>query len=651
MNLFVLVWLVVSLIPAIAWEFQSASSILRESPLTVLGLVILHLIPALILEGCLYSSLLGYAGRSRTPTQRWVRSSIAIGCVVLWIAYTVGAWGEKIRTNSFPQAYDVNLLEFLADWRTLTLYIAPLDLLLIGTGVVIAATFVLRLIARRKASSCPVSPAFLGLSSSMLLVAIVSSNFLASTETQGATARLLAHHTTPQGTLLGWLLYSSSLQTYTQIPLKLIPVSNSSLPSKAPPFNVLVIAVEALRFDTLAATIDGAPVAPNLRALAASGTSFARAYAQATDTDYSLSTILSGLYPLKFPSRDLGQDLSYPTQTLPELFSSRGYRTSYFSVFDWKTMMRKWHQNSFNLVSDPTIDGGASAFEREQNALRKEKHLPLLSSLQLISLLDDLNFSRFHTWVQQNSTPFFSLVYLYATHYPYANPDDPRESIERRTYYFPESETDAQRQKYLRAVSRADRTIGKYISAVQSLSSSVPTIVVITGDHGEEFYEHGGFLHVGKLHEEVIHVPLVLLNLPPQCAADPRMLVGHVDLAPTFASLLGAPPFPGYHGVSLCDNHDQNRVLFASSQAFAHEDAVLYRDWKCVRPIDDTSSRCFNLALDPKEASPIEHVDAATRSSLTALLAQYRNSLLTYFSMPKKERDQYYPPVPPTSHP
>lgn len=35
------------------------------------------------------------------------------------------------------------------------------------------------------------------------------------------------------------------------------------------------------------------------------------------------------------------------------------------------------------------------------------------------------------------------------------------------------------------------------------------TLIVITSDHGEEFYEHQGWGHGQSLHEELIHVPLI----------------------------------------------------------------------------------------------------------------------------------------------
>jgi arylsulfatase A-like enzyme len=72
----------------------------------------------------------------------------------------------------------------------------------------------------------------------------------------------------------------------------------------------------------------------------------------------------------------------------------------------------------------------------------------------------------------------------------------------------------------------------------------------LTADHGEEFFEHGSWLHGGSLHEGVLHVPLAIrvAGLAPRRIADP---VSTIDIAPTLIEALGLPPLPGLQGRSL----------------------------------------------------------------------------------------------------
>jgi arylsulfatase A-like enzyme len=70
------------------------------------------------------------------------------------------------------------------------------------------------------------------------------------------------------------------------------------------------------------------------------------------------------------------------------------------------------------------------------------------------------------------------------------------------------------------------------------------TLVIATSDHGEMGATHGGMRQKNfNFYEETLRVPLVYSN--PRLFRRPQVnhsLVSHVDLLPTVASLVGAPP-------------------------------------------------------------------------------------------------------------
>src|SRR5438876_7915782 len=78
------------------------------------------------------------------------------------------------------------------------------------------------------------------------------------------------------------------------------------------------------------------------------------------------------------------------------------------------------------------------------------------------------------------------------------------------------------------------------------------TIVLVTGDHGEEFNEHGYWGHNGAFTPEQVHVPLVL-HLPGMPASRHAGLTSHHDLPATLLGLLGVtnPPSDYALGRSL----------------------------------------------------------------------------------------------------
>lgn len=79
------------------------------------------------------------------------------------------------------------------------------------------------------------------------------------------------------------------------------------------------------------------------------------------------------------------------------------------------------------------------------------------------------------------------------------------------------------------------------------------TAIIITSDHGEELFDHGGFGHKPKMHEELIHVPLLLYH--PDRGSDwvstLDSVTSHLDLAPTVTDLFGTSAHHDWKGKSL----------------------------------------------------------------------------------------------------
>jgi membrane-anchored protein YejM (alkaline phosphatase superfamily) len=139
--------------------------------------------------------------------------------------------------------------------------------------------------------------------------------------------------------------------------------------------------------------------------------------------------------------------------------------------------------------------------------------------------------------------PFFAFMFFESTHYRYYFPDD---SVVRRPYARdldlddlarPEN-AELSRARYLNAAHHLDAQIGRILAYLRRDGRLDDTIVLITGDHGEEFYEKGRKGHNSEFHEEQIHVPLVLW-IPGDGAHEVLHLTSHVDIAPTLLPLLG----------------------------------------------------------------------------------------------------------------
>lgn len=95
------------------------------------------------------------------------------------------------------------------------------------------------------------------------------------------------------------------------------------------------------------------------------------------------------------------------------------------------------------------------------------------------------------------------------------------------------------RNNYEGEVQFLDHQLGILLDQLKSLSLQDRTIIVLTSDHGEGLKTHGYLGHVGNLHNEVIHVPL-LIHYPGLGRQGARVssLISHLEITPTILDLL-----------------------------------------------------------------------------------------------------------------
>lgn len=126
------------------------------------------------------------------------------------------------------------------------------------------------------------------------------------------------------------------------------------------------------------------------------------------------------------------------------------------------------------------------------------------------------------------------MIWTFQTHFPYfagaadgahmlSGPDAPEDEWSREHM-----------ARYLSALHEADRLIGELVRFVEASGLAKSTLIVIVGDHGEAFNQHGTFAHGGTLYDENVHVPLLLIN-PGIAPGRFARVTGQVDLAPTIA--------------------------------------------------------------------------------------------------------------------
>jgi arylsulfatase A-like enzyme len=98
-----------------------------------------------------------------------------------------------------------------------------------------------------------------------------------------------------------------------------------------------------------------------------------------------------------------------------------------------------------------------------------------------------------------------------------------------------------------------DHYVGLLLTELRRMEVLDDSIVIITSDHGEEFFDHGGILHMQTLYQEMLHVPLMIHY--PESFSGKRVSerVGIIDLYRTILDLLDieVPAESGLDSVSL----------------------------------------------------------------------------------------------------
>ncbi len=316
--------------------------------------------------------------------------------------------------------------------------------------------------------------------------------------------------------------------------------------------NILMILVDTLRRDRLTPYGYGKDTTPEMaRWLAERGTVAEDAYSQAPWTLPSVVSLFTGRYPGELLGSDLASYGVPPRlQPLAERLAAAGFVTAGF-------------------LANPTLHVGAG-FERGFQTF----YAPPADVEWLRRHAEDVNRHAL-PWIaahQDGGRPFFLYLHYIDPHDPYDNPDvvgnhspfddgnytgpvagDWVHGVYSGKIVLPDPPRDIAHLSalYDAEVHYVDRYVGQVLASLRP-AVLANTLVVLTADHGEELFDHGGWKHGQTLYDEQIHVPL-LWRWDGHIAAG-RRLAGTVrllDVAPTLAAAAGAPPDPGWEGANL----------------------------------------------------------------------------------------------------
>jgi choline-sulfatase len=371
--------------------------------------------------------------------------------------------------------------------------------------------------------------------------------------------------------------------------------------------NLILVTIDTLRADHLGCYGYQRPTSPAIDKLAAEGTLFENGWAHAPSTRYSMPALATGRWPSAISWQDCsGCDRAHWARigredvTIGESLHALGYSTGALYAIQY---FRRDYARGF--------ERGIDHYEDRRAALHVDvngdpAHAQGTSSREMA---DDAIAFLGH---QKPDKKFFLWLHFYDPHLDYARHDGAPDF------------GSAQADLYDGEIWFTDLHFGRVLDRLKALGLWDRTAIVLTGDHGEGFGEHGIPAHGYHLYPPQTKVPLIV-RVPGASARRVTTPVGHVDIAPTLLNLARGPNQPSFLGRSMLD------LVMGSPAASPPKPVFQEVTYECATGIDctrrralvsethhliwnwmpDNTTECYDLRADPNELRDLWGIAAA----------------------------------------
>ncbi|MGQ0554175.1 MAG: sulfatase [Planctomycetota bacterium] len=397
--------------------------------------------------------------------------------------------------------------------------------------------------------------------------------------------------------------------------------------------NVLVLVVDTLAARRMSLHGYARPTTPELEAFARTGTVFERALSTSSWTLPATASLLTGL----------------PPNTHGVLGDTRSYLME--SLSTWPERLRRAGLEGAAFVANALVQP-ANNFHQGFGHWDQSNDLPACAlNERLLAWLDG----------QPQGERWFAYVHYMDPHAPYGAPGPERTRfaegyVEQRDFAgFLPNQLQRNEVEPLSAEARQhvvdlydgevawfDACFGDLWRALAARGLQEQTVVLLTSDHGEELFEHGGLGHGYSLHDELLAVPLILAGPGVPAGVRRGEPVSTAAVSATLLTLAGLPPDPdaspsllpfppaGRHAAPVFAGvrtqlFGPRRNLLAAQDAEGRKLLLTLADDHSV-----AGREAFDLRSDPQELLPLDLAARADQADWLALesaaLQWYRES-------------------------
>jgi arylsulfatase A-like enzyme len=307
--------------------------------------------------------------------------------------------------------------------------------------------------------------------------------------------------------------------------------------------DVLLLILDTARADHFGAYGYDRPTTPNFDRFAEEGRRFDSAWAQSPWTLPAVATILTGQPPWVHGAgraRRGIMPLRPEVTSLAELMTVAGYRSAAFMNVVWCSPELSALDRGFEHYDFETSD--------ESNRDQRNAAETTAAALEWLDRIGD--------------DPFFMVLHYFDPHLTYhppapydtmfgdqANGLPPDFGSAAEIYRIRDGSlrlSDAQQRtlmaRYDGELRYADEQFGRLREALEERGRWDKALIIVVADHGEEFWDHGGFEHGHSHYRELLRLPLIVKH-PGRPAGGEAVAdrVTQLDLAPTILDFAGLP--------------------------------------------------------------------------------------------------------------
>jgi len=313
--------------------------------------------------------------------------------------------------------------------------------------------------------------------------------------------------------------------------------------------NIVVFVVDSLRADHVGAYgYDRRPTTPKIDALAKESVVFEQAYTAAPWTLPAIASLMTSTLACEHGAVHDGQQMSMELMPLAQRLRRLGYTTLALVANPYVSRAFGF-ERGFDVPQQVPRSGGP----RVNHLLEAYPGQPFFLYIHNIEPHAPYHYAPGHTEgfddvdpkVRTRIAELFAR-YLMLGRYDYAQHRAPGTTDTAAAQEFVVQALNKKHDSYVElydaAVRASDELVGSAIEALKQNGDWDETLFVLLSDHGEEFGEHGGWLHDQSVYEELLHVPLIM-HFPHEQFAGQRVhsVVSLVDVLPTIFGYMERP--------------------------------------------------------------------------------------------------------------